>query len=266
MKKFADFALRLGREIECTHVNCFQAAPEMNTAQHVHWDQLHINCIESGTGICIVNGHAWRLRQGNVHIVLPGETHEYKVSKNKPYRSCFLHFRWTGPVPPELVRQLTIPARERRDFFRILHALSDLNGELSSGKELIRNGLLMQFLGMLIGYAENSGSAPFGKEIPCGELYPVIRQLTGPPFEYPGLDALAESVGMSRRKLTSLFRKVTGKSVKQYYLQNVMRHAESIIHSGEFRIADIARQCGYSNCQNFLAGYRKFQEEKMSDK
>lgn len=230
----------------------------MNTTRHIHWDQLHINCIEAGSGVCVVNGHAWRLRQGNVHIVLPGETHEYKVSRNKPYRSCFLHFRWTGPVPPELVRQLTVPARERREFFRILHALAEMNGELTGGQELIRNGLLMQFLGMLVGYAASSGAAPFGREIPQGELYPVIRRLSGPPFEYPGLDVLAESAGMSRRKLTTLFRKITGVSIKQYYLKNVMRYAESMMQSGEFRVADIARQCGYSNCQNFLFSYRKY--------
>lgn len=266
MERFTDFAQRLGREIECTQVNRFQAAPEMNTTRHVHWDQLHINCIESGTGVCVVNGKAWRLRQGNVHIVLPGETHEYRVSRNKPYCSCFLHFRWTGPVPPKLVRQLTIPAGKRREFFRILHRLAEMNGTLSIGMELIRNGLLMQLLGMLVGFAEASGEAPFGKEIAYGELYPVIRKLSGPPFEYPGLDVLAESAGMSRRKLTALFRKTTGRSIKQYYLQNVMAYADAMMRSGEFRTADIARQCGYSNCQNFLAGYHKYQQKKTQQK
>ena len=263
---FRNFVSRLGSEIILREVNYFPAQPEEGTDLHTHFNRVHLTCVAGGYGVCTVWGNTWKLTPGTVHVVLPGEAHEYCADADKPYHIYFLHFDWFGKVPDELPRRMKIPHKQRRDFFRKLHELSQLYLQPTAAvTEFRKYGLMLLVMGELIRFAEENGGETLDQELPSGgsdhKLNTLMRSLYGPPFSFPGLDALAEECRMSRRKLIDMFRRYTGMSVKQYYLRNVMRYAESMFASGEFKAKDIARQCGYSNPQNFIFAYRRFQNE-----
>ena len=54
------------------------------------------------------------------------------------------------------------------------------------------------------------------------------------------------------------FRKQTGMTIKQYYLNNVINYARLLMRDSSIRTRDIARICGYSNLQNFLVAYKRW--------
>ena len=260
---FQKWVSRLGSEIYLQEVNYFQTSGDERFPLHTHPGQLHIACFERGTGICSINGIARKIRPGMLLIVYPRESHVFIPDQKRPYRACFLHFTWYGALPGELPKEMLIPRTERRAFFRLCR---DLDESCHSGLSL-PGGIfflyshLLHFFGELLRLgAPMNVSGVLPERGLDKALNPVIKALFGPPFTYPGIDALAEKAGMSRRKLTRLFRQHTGCGIKQYFLANMMRYAEFMMQSGEYGSAQIARQCGYSTTQNFLLAFRNYRK------
>ncbi len=260
---FQKWISRLGTEIIPLEVNYFQSGVNESTPEHTHPGQLHIACFEKGTGWCMVNGIKHRIRSGDIYLILPGEMHQFYSEPDNPYRACFLHFSWFGILPSEIPLILRIPRPDRRRFFALCSRMADI---CHSGRQDISNdfffyGELLHFWGLLMQYAgENGtdGTFPRPKEGINKQLDLIVSKLHGPPFFYPGIDTLADEVGISRRQLTKIFRKAVGCGIKQYYLANVMYYAKRMREQKLISLAELARQCGYSTPQNFLLAYKKF--------
>jgi AraC-like DNA-binding protein len=262
--EFRDFTSRFAKEIILDRVNFLPATPRLSTNLHSHFNLLHIACIKKGCGICRVKGKIWKLFPGAVQFVMPGEIHRYVADEKNPYHAYFLHLNWYGSIPDDLPRQLTIPSRERKRVYKILQELSELFSKPGRNSELKIYGLFSIFLADVIRFSQEMKATPLRDYISGNsqdaKLNYVFEKLYGPPFEFPGIDELAEHCEISRRKFTALFRKLTGMSIKQYYLRNVMTYAGMMMESKELKITDIAAQCGYSNSQNFLHAYKTFSD------
>lgn len=265
MIDFQKWVSRLGSEIVLLEVNYFQTTGNEKMPLHAHPGQLHIACFERGSGIYLINGIVRKIHPGVIQIVYPGERHEFIPDRKRPYRACFLHLTWYGELPTNLPKELRLPRKERYSFFRLCQELdfSCHRGVIRPGGAFELYSLLLRFFGEI----QRLGAQLAAPDTPvsvCGldkELNPVISALVGPPFAYPGIDALAEKVGMSRRRLTRLFRQHTGCGIKQYFLGNVMRYAEFMMQNGEYGSAEIARQCGYSTTQNFLLAFHNYRKK-----
>lgn len=260
---FQKWIVRLGSEIIPLEINCFQASADSGTDKHVHPGQLHIACFEKGGGTCLVNGVLHKIRPGDIYLVFPGEMHQFTPNPDHPYLACFLHFSWFGALPSDLPQKLRIPARERRRFFNLCRDLSESirNRMERPGGEFFFHGQLLHFWGLLYSFSTDASGFHAGTRPTEGInrlLNPVIEKLHGPPFYYPGIDALAEENSLSRRQLTKLFKQYVGCSIKQYYLSNVMHYAHTIRRQRSLNTSELARRCGYSTAQNFLLAYKKY--------
>lgn len=261
--EFRSFVSRLGSDIVLDRVSHYPAPSGITTVLHTHFNRLHLTCVKRGRGRCAVDGEEYLLSPGTVHLVLPGEIHLYQADEKRPYTIYFLHFDWYGEYP-ELPRRMKIPMSERRAFFARLHELARLYREPEPISDYRRYGLTLLAMDDLLRFAASArertplaaGGFPGSDN---AKLKCIMAALYGPPFHYPGLDLLAEKSGVSRRTLSDFFRRQVGMSIKQYYLNNVMLYAESMLESRRVKIREAARLCGYSNAQNFLHAYRRWQ-------
>jgi len=73
----------------------------------------------------------------------------------------------------------------------------------------------------------------------------------------PPLEALARDVGLSRTRLCSAFRSVTGKSVYEYLTEVRMRQAIVLLSKPGARVADVAYAVGYQHPSSFTAAVQK---------
>jgi len=258
---FQKWMARLGNEIELLEVNYFQTTGTEKMNIHTHPAQLHIACFERGKGLFSLNGILRKIRPGDVYLINPGEMHQFVPDPELPYRACFLHLSWYGVLPTELPHHLLLPRNERRRFFQLCRELAETwHHPKRPGGDFLLYSLLLRFFSELVRSAadhEISEKCPELKGLDK-QLNPVMAALHGPPFFYPGIDALAEKTAMSRRQLTKQFRLYTGCGIKQYFLSNVMRYAELMRQSGEYRTSEIARQCGYSTPQNYLLARKNY--------
>ncbi len=259
---FKDFTSRFGREIILDQVNFLPATPLLSTELHSHFNMVHIACVKLGCGMCRVKEKIWKLTPGAVHFVMPGEIHRYVADLKRPYQIYFLHLKWYGSISDELPRHLVIPSHERKSFYSKLRELAELFS-LKSGicSDFRKYGLFSLVIADIMKFSQETKAVPLKGYILANsqdvKLNYVFKSLYGPPFEFPGIDVLSEHCEMSRRKFTALFKQLTGTTVKQYYMRNLMAYASTMLESKEFKIKDISAQCGYTNSQNFMNAYKK---------
>ena len=81
----------------------------------------------------------------------------------------------------------------------------------------------------------------------------VILQLAEPP----GLQELAEEVGLPLKKLKSGFKQVYGTSVYGFLWEYKMDYARKLLETEQFSVNEVALRVGYSAASHFIAAFKK---------
>lgn len=252
-----DFVQLLGNSVKISRVTSFQGIPGERAAWHAHYNRLHLAFIESGRGEYEMRGRIWQLRANSVIMAMPGEFHEFRVDERYPYFAWFIYLDYLADPPDFLSRSM----QADKKVFRLLARLADACK--TPDNKLMQYGLLLEIFALLKNAEPAAGTAGRAGIEPAWA--PVFKALHGPPFNYPGIDALSEMRKVSRRNFTSWFHKVTGQTVKEYYLDKVMTYAEKMLCENMPQ-KELASRCGYSNVQNFMAAYRAYRSGKGGKK
>ncbi|MBQ6472337.1 MAG: helix-turn-helix domain-containing protein, partial [Victivallales bacterium] len=248
-------------EVSIQGVAYFQASEKSGMHLHIHQSRLHIAAFEKGHGTVTLNGVDYRIQPGDIFVIFPGDRHQFLPDARHPFVALFWHLLWYGSIPVDLPRYLNLPKQERPAFFRLnLRAVKTWNATETPANQMMLHGYLLQVFANLlrVSHASDTPKPELGFADVDKTLNPVLNALHGPPFFYPGIDALAEKAGVSRRTLTKMFRQYAGCGIKQYYFQNMMRYVDRVLSTGEEHMCDVAKFCGYSSTQNFLHARRDY--------
>lgn len=74
---------------------------------------------------------------------------------------------------------------------------------------------------------------------------------------FPGISAIAKTVGLSETKLKSNFKVVYKMSIFQYFRHKQMEHAKAILLQESSSIKNIAQKMGYENASKFSTAFKK---------
>ena len=72
-----------------------------------------------------------------------------------------------------------------------------------------------------------------------------------------GLDALAQSVGLSTAHFARMFRKSTGETPHQFVLRQRLERAKAMLRAPDARVLDVAVACGFRTQQHFAQVFRE---------
>ena len=75
--------------------------------------------------------------------------------------------------------------------------------------------------------------------------------------EPPGLDALAEQVGLSLKKLKMGFKQIYGDTVYGFLFDYKMELARKLLDSGSYNVNEVGLKIGYSTGSHFIAAFKK---------
>lgn len=81
----------------------------------------------------------------------------------------------------------------------------------------------------------------------------VIENMVDPP----GLEKLADAVGLSLKKLKTGFKQVYGDSVFNFLLDYKLNHARKLLDTNQYLIQDVGLMVGYSTPSHFIEAFRK---------
>jgi len=75
--------------------------------------------------------------------------------------------------------------------------------------------------------------------------------------EPPGLQELADEVGINLKKLKMGFRQIYGDSVYSFLFDYKMDYARKLLDSGSFNVNEVGLRIGYSTSSHFIAAFKK---------
>lgn len=179
---------------------------------------------------------------GMVYVTPPQVHHAYRVAPGESWRVAWVH------VEAGLIRGTTA---------RLTSADTETYGQVIRGlyAEVMGSGErdpLEHWLHLLSVYTRRlAGSADTHRLYPLWEI--VLSDLS-----YPWTVAeLATKAAMSEEHLRRLSLTETGVSPMRYVTRLRMRHAESLLVSGRYSIAQVAVQVGYENPFAFTTAFKR---------
>lgn len=75
--------------------------------------------------------------------------------------------------------------------------------------------------------------------------------------EPPGLQELADQVGINLKKLKMGFRQIYGDSVYSFLFDYKMDYARKLLDSGSYNVNEVGLKIGYSTSSHFIAAFKK---------
>lgn len=75
--------------------------------------------------------------------------------------------------------------------------------------------------------------------------------------EPPGLQELADQVGLNLKKLKMGFKQIYGDSVYSFLFDYKMEYARKLLDSGTYNVNEVGIQIGYSTASHFIAAFKK---------
>mgnify|MGYP006190823145 FL=1 len=75
--------------------------------------------------------------------------------------------------------------------------------------------------------------------------------------EPPGLQELADEVGLNLKKLKVGFKQIYGDSVYSYLFDYKMEYARRLLDSGSHNVNEVGLKIGYSTASHFIAAFKK---------
>jgi AraC-like DNA-binding protein len=75
--------------------------------------------------------------------------------------------------------------------------------------------------------------------------------------EPPGLQELADLVGLNIKKLKAGFKQIYGASVYSFLFDYKMESARKMLDSGSYNVNEVGLQIGYSTSSHFIAAFKK---------
>lgn len=87
----------------------------------------------------------------------------------------------------------------------------------------------------------------------------VIRQIEERYDRPLNLDALAQSVGMSKYHLSRIFKKHTGFSPYEYLLNERLTQGKTLLQNTRLSVEEIAQRVGFNSASHFIRMFRKYE-------
>ena len=209
--------------------------------------------ITEGEGLFSHDGKEYSLKKGD--ILLEPFTKDFTISVKKGGHLQRLFFDFSGGMPESLF--LT---REITGYLPVILSLPDSGTLLPYFEELFalgeENPQDASFTASKIIYSFIIDLGRIRKHTSKDiryKLYSILEPLT---FKKYDLDALADSVGMSRRTLNRFFLKYMGMTPVEYIRIQKVNFAAHALKTTNVTIAELARICAYSSQSFFTRDFR----------
>lgn len=211
----------------------------------------------SGKGFVRCGGRLRDLERGDLLLFQPGAAQDYgHRDEQGRWRNVWIHFR----PREDWLRWLTWPAlspgvmlrREGEGVERLTPLLKRISTSVDGtvlGRQMAMNAL-EQVLLTLAREPEQMGSID-------ARLQRALDHIASDPTAKIDLDTLAGVAGLSRSRLTSLFREQTGQTSQAYVERFRLVLAAQLLQEGHVRVADAAQTVGFSNAFYFSTRFRK---------
>lgn len=241
-------------------------APGTVVPKHVQYDLVELTVVRAGTGSAYTNDIASALSPGDIYVSLPGDFHEMISDTENPMKFDFIAF---NTIIPELHLALDdIESKFLSPYSRIIHderigvlcqdALAEITGKPQYCERQM-NAILTQIIINLIRDFRNISAPPVpdktDAELLCLEL---MNYIDSHIYTIRNLHDIANATNYNYGYLSTLFSKVTGGTLQDYYRNRRMEAARLMILDSQKSLTQIAEMLNYSSIYAFSRAFHDY--------
>ena len=240
------------------HIACHvyrKCNPDWHIQRYTASD-FDITYVIKGSARYTINGESYELKAGDLLCLSKGDVIREAVTHPHNLMQCYT-IRFTEKYPmPGVARDTLFPLVNhvglRQDIVDLFRELTFRWSERQNGYIMKTQALLMLILCRLaeiILYDTNSAPGDF-------RVNKIIRYISMYYSEKLTVKKLARQVHLASDYFGQLFKRETGMMVHQYITQIRIQKAENMLQSGNYKIYEVAENCGFSDTFHFYKSFK----------
>lgn len=223
-------------------------------AAHTHLNWFELTVISSGKGTVFTNGKKADVASGDIYLSFPCDIHEMRADKGSRLEYDFFSFYCDDKVLQKALKNIIQSSRnaESRIFQdeKISELIKSAITEFSAKEQLYSKEVLQDIFHLILLYLIRDFNNVKQKtpnvsesEILC---FQIMNYIDTHIYSLKKLEDVAPKFNYNYSYLSKLFKKVTGKTLLEYYRSRKMEIAKTLILEGKKTIGEIAEMLGYT--------------------
>ncbi len=223
-------------------------------------DDYYLVYVSKGQGVFESSDtNSFHITAGTCFFLFPGVWHRYKPDSTSGWEEYWVGFK--GYYPDHLMAQHFFDQKSpfvdiglNEDLQRLFHKLLDCVRSSVSGYHQVISGITLEMLGLInsISLNKDFGTDEISRAIAKARFR--MRESVENPI---GIKELLEEIPMSYSKFRQAFKKTTGVSPNQYYLNIRLNKAKELLTATSLTINEIAYHTGFESIFYFSKLFKK---------
>ena len=250
---------------ECGIVVLESHHSETFTMEWTVHDFFKVLAITHGHGTLRTRTHDLPFSEGDL-IAVPPKTEHRIVDEPRRNVSLFavaIEIDKQVDAVAQFIRSATEVFRRRvsgagRQLQRQLRSILYEQSRRALGWEMIITGEVYELLTWMIRNSVDTTTVSAAADSES-RVHAYIEELTSTFFQQQTLSEAAQSVGLSERRFSQLFRQLTGRSWLQHLTYLRIRHSLQLLSQTDHSVTAVAFQCGFDDLSTFYRAFRAAQ-------
>lgn len=223
--------------IQFGYENC-EKSKFFGPAVRTHW---LIHFVVSGFGIFKIGDKEYNLKPGEMFVIPPYKETYYEADNKNPWSYIWIGFTSTGELPYGLTDVVKCP-----EAFEIFDKMKECEA-FSAGKSAYLAARLWDLFAVLSGKENNRNDY----------VKTALDLIHNEYMNGITVEEIAKKLNLDRTYFSTLFKRKTGVSPKQYLLDYRMSIAASLILKNDITVSVAAYSVGYSDIFTFSKMFKK---------
>lgn len=252
--------------IKLVQAGRYYCNPGTIVADHVHDGYYELTVVNGGSATVLTNDKYIPVKKNDIFVGFPGDLHGIVASVDDPIQYDHLAFIIDKKELGEPLRKIAIEHADpesRIIYDRRIHSLLiDIIGELANEQMYYKDYLLYTIYNIIIcvirkfsekiqaAFSENAS----GNEKFCNR---IMNYIDANIYDLENLNGLTKITNYNYTYLSSMFKKTTGSTLRDYFLNRKLETADVLVKEGKLKIYEIADKLHYSSADSFTKAYKK---------
>ncbi len=234
--------------------------------EHFQTDFFELTVVTGGRGTVGVRGADIPVREGDIVVSFPAETHRIVSDRSEPLRYDFFAFNSDDPIIKEELDGITALFKDPSDRLIRNHRIEKLveaginelcDGTAPLSKRLLTNILDEIIIRLIRVYGEKK-SAVMHADTTNSETfcYRIMNYIDTHIFSMKALTDVSEITGYNYSYLSALFKSTTGRTLSDYYKTARLKAARTLVRENKLTVSKIAEMLNYSSVYVLSRAYK----------
>lgn len=250
--------------LQLVQIGVQAAAPSYHFGPSIR-DHHLIHFVLKGSGEVMINDQSFLVNAGQIFYSPKGSQWYIKSNEENPWEYLWVGF--CGKWADQLLSLIGLTGKNLLADIKDMSAIMAVREQLARAMERDSSYLSMmphfwtiiQELGKTTGYAPNlkkkMGDQSGKRQEP--KIVEVVQHIETHYMDQISVNTLAYELSISRAWLSRSFKKLTGKTIKEYIKDLRISHAKDLLTQTPLPISEVAEACGYQNPLFFSRVFRQ---------